>query len=71
MSTRSAFTGQACSRAITEESDHLLRRQYVLQSGERVTRLDDLQDIDELHVVEVTATHRPDRLRPHATGCCV
>jgi len=28
---------------------------YVLQSGERVTRLDDLQDIDELHVVEVTA----------------
>ena len=27
----------------------------MLQSGERVTRLDDLQDIDELHVVEVGA----------------
>lgn len=25
------------------------------QSGERVVRLDDLQDIDELHVVEVSA----------------
>ena len=26
----------------------------VIQSGERITNLDDLQDIDELHVVEVT-----------------
>ena len=26
----------------------------MLQSGEQITSLDDLQDIDELHVVEVT-----------------
>jgi hypothetical protein len=25
-----------------------------MQSGEQITNLDDLQDIDELHVVEVT-----------------
>ena len=31
-----------------------LRLRVALQSGERVTRLDDLQDIDELHVVEVS-----------------
>ena len=29
------------------------------QSGEKVTNLDDLQDIDELHVIEVGHAHTP------------
>ena len=34
-----------------------------VQSGEKITNLDDLQDIDELHVIEVTRMSRIVRLQ--------
>ncbi|EIE25417.1 hypothetical protein COCSUDRAFT_40666 [Coccomyxa subellipsoidea C-169] len=35
--------------------DDFTWEQFLVQSGEKVTRLDDLQDIDELHVIEGAA----------------
>ena len=43
---------------------------YLASSGERITRLDQLQDIDELHVVEGAGPHggQPSAASPSAGG---